>query len=195
MGVNSLTRDTLTSTVKYTSALAGNSIYDVSAMEPIATAALSGAVNFTSIPQGYQDLMVVISSRDTTASVNTTLFNYLNNDGSSIYSFTIMSGDGSTTSSSRQTGQGVFGAAAQVGASATSGIFSTNIMHILNYSNTTTFKTVLWRSAADANGSGQSRLAVGLYRSTAAITQVYVNPASGFAAGSTATLYGIRAVR
>ena len=164
------------------------------AMVPISYASITAAINFTNIPQTYQDLMLVINSRDTTAATVTTLFNYLNNDGTTNYSYTYLDGNGTSASSSRVANTAPFGGAVQIGASATSGIFSSNIMHILNYANTTTYKTVLWRSAADANGSGNTRLTVGLYRSTLGITQVYVNPASAFATGSTVTLYGIRTV-
>lgn len=166
---------------------------DFGAYQRIAYTSLTGAYNFINIPQTYQDLMLVIYTRDTNAATVTTLFNYLNNDGATNYSYTYLDGNGSSASSGRTSNTAPFGGAVQIGASATSGIFSSNVMHILNYANTTTYKTVLWRSAADANGSGNTRLTVGLYRSTAAVTQVYVNPASGFASGSTAALYGIRA--
>lgn len=176
----------------YTSMNAGN-MYG--AMVPIASVDLSGgAYNFVNIPQTYQDLMVVVSSRDTTTGTTTVLFNYINNDGTSIYSQTWLEGNGSSASSGRNANTAPFGVGVQTASGATTGIFASNVIHILNYANTTTFKTVLWRSAADTNGAGQTRLAVGLYRSTAAVSQFFLAPAAGFVAGSTATIYGIRAV-
>ena len=66
-----------------------------------------------------------------------------------------------------------------------------NISSILNYSNTTTYKTSLHR----ANDAGDIVLAVvGSWRSTAAISSIKIFPSSGsFDTGSTFTLYGIKA--
>jgi hypothetical protein len=64
-------------------------------------------------------------------------------------------------------------------------------MHLLNYSNTTTFKTLLVRFD---NSSTETSLRVGLYRSTSAISTILVETdSSTFTSGSTFTLYGIKA--
>ena len=164
------------------------------AVVPIAYASITGATSFANIPQDYQDLFLVIYSRDTNSGTTTPLFNFINGDSSTKYSQTYLDGNGSSATSARASSQTNFGAAIQIAASATSGIFSSNTMHILNYANTSTYKTVLWRSAADANGSGNARLSVGLYQSTSAVTSVQVYPASTFAAGTTVELFGIRSV-
>ena len=65
-----------------------------------------------------------------------------------------------------------------------------NRTNIMNYSNTTTFKTVLYRNdwAADSTLAG-----VGLWRSTSAISTVTLTGLSAtFATGSTFTLYGVK---
>ena len=63
-----------------------------------------------------------------------------------------------------------------------------HIIQIQNYSNSTTYKTALGRSAQ------QSVATVGLWRSTSAITAVKIYPASGnFDTGSIFTIYGIAA--
>jgi hypothetical protein len=55
-----------------------------------------------------------------------------------------------------------------------------------------TFKTCLNSYSSDNNGSGYAGRLVGLWRSTAAITQVsLLVTGSNFNAGTTATLYGI----
>ena len=61
----------------------------------------------------------------------------------------------------------------------------------MNYANTTTYKTILGRWGSSANN--QTRISVGLWRSTAAITSFTITPSLGIAAGSSFTLYGIKA--
>jgi hypothetical protein len=62
----------------------------------------------------------------------------------------------------------------------------------MNYANTTTQKTILNRHGY-VLGSNITRYAVGLWRSTAAITSITFTPANGFEAGTNFTLYGILA--
>jgi hypothetical protein len=68
---------------------------------------------------------------------------------------------------------------------------STMVVNLFNYSNTTTYKTVLLRqSAADVEATA----IVGLWRSTSAINTLNLFVGSGnILAGSTFTLYGIAA--
>jgi hypothetical protein len=69
---------------------------------------------------------------------------------------------------------------------------STAICQIMNYANTTTYKTVLARMNNTSYGVGAS---VGLWRATpVAITSVEASAAgNNFAVGTTASLYGIAA--
>jgi hypothetical protein len=194
MGVNSLTRDTLNSTVKYTTAQAGNSIYDVSAMEPIASVTLTantGPIIFSNIPQTYQDLMFVVNA--TAQNGNGFIYVTFNGTYPNTFSSTYLNGQGSTAGSARVTANDKVDF---VGSSAT--IPSTIISHFLNYANTSTNKTFLSRWAGDYNGSGFTRLIVSLLQQTAGINGIQINTQTGsdkFLPGSTFTLYGIRAVR
>lgn len=156
----------------------------------------SGGVSFSSIPQIYSDLLLVISSRDTTSTsgVSPVLFNFVNGDSSALYSFTTLGTDGNSASSGRVTGTTAFGTALQLSAIASPGSFATNTIHVLDYANTNKFKTFLFYSAADNRGQGGVRISVGTYRSNNGITTLSVNPASSFETGSTATLYGVRGV-
>ena len=57
-----------------------------------------------------------------------------------------------------------------------------------------TYKTMLTMDSNDLNGSGSVETTVGLWRSTAAINTITLSAnADTFAAGTTATLYGIKA--
>jgi hypothetical protein len=182
----------------YTSMNAGN-MYG--AMVPIATVeANSGSttnpMSFTNIPQTYQDLMLVVFGRATNADTTNEYAVTINNDYTTIYSRTILQGNGSAASSTRTTGDSYyFPRYARTGASATSGIFGASTTHFLNYANTSTFKTIVSRAATDVNGSGFTTLTCGLYRSTTGINRLDLFSNGGnWTFGSTATLYGIRAV-
>ena len=179
--------------VNHQSMNAGNQF---GAMVPIASATLTstGGFDFINIPQTYQDLMVVVYARS--AGTDGGLYWYANGDGSAIYSKTYLFGDGASAGSGRvsNSGGGQWGNIAT--SSNTAGMFSTAMVHVLNYANTSTFKTFLVRNADDRNGSGYSILQADLYRSTAGISRLTFGNASyvNLAAGSQATLYGIRAV-
>jgi hypothetical protein len=155
--------------------------------DPIATQTLgssSGSITFSSIPSTYTDLVIVFSG--TTAALVAVDIQF-NGDTSAIYSRAIISGNGSTASSDREVNQ----TQSSIGLSSTTQ--SDSIFQIFNYSNTTTFKTVLSRANVTAS---LLRACVGLYRSTSAITSVTLsvtNSASTFSAGSTFSLYGIKA--
>jgi hypothetical protein len=171
------------------------------AMVPISHIALNNNLpTFSNIPQTFQDLRIVIYGRSNFAATVDSLALYLNGVTSGgLYSQTRLGGNGSAASSDRQSSLNFFSDLASVaGATSTSGIFSAFTVDILNYANTSTFKTILLRAASDANGSGKTELTVGLYRSTSAITTITgpypYNTPQQYSAGSTATLYGIRAV-
>lgn len=173
------------------------------ALVPIAYYSASGSdfVTFSNIPQIYQDLMVVIFGRNANTSngFGTAQYfgTYANGDASSC-SATSLRGDGSSATSTRLTSQSYFVAGALPNANATSGIYGSAIMHILNYTNTSTFKTILTRSAFDMNGSGGTWLTATLYSKTPAITSLTIyDPASSgsvFASGTRISLYGVRAI-
>jgi hypothetical protein len=155
---------------------------------PIATynSTNAASVTFTSIPQTYTDLVVAVQVIGNSTYTCTQPWFRFNNDSSSIYSTTVLKGDGSSSSSYRTTGSSIF----QTDTVAGNGVPGTMIVNIQNYSNTTTYKTVIYRAGiATANTEAY----VGLYRSTNAITEIDLlaaGGANGFATYS-ATLYGI----
>jgi hypothetical protein len=156
--------------------------------EPIATTTLGSAattVSFTSIPGTYTDLVLVTSIKATSADTNQ--FMRFNSDSSTNYSQTNLYGTGTSALSFIQSSQDKIN-------SVLSGYLVTSqnspgIYNIMNYSNTTTFKTMISRFS---NSSVIAQSEVSLYRSTSAITsiEIFTTPDS-FAVGSTLTLYGI----
>jgi hypothetical protein len=153
---------------------------------PLATTTLSSAaasVTFSSISGSYTDLVLVVSG--VTSSGTEAVAVQCNSDTGSNYSRTVLLGNGSTASSTRATNQTSSGLG--VLDSATQG---NTIYHFMNYSNTTTYKTFIARGNVS---SEQARVAVGLWRSTSAITSITALVTTSFAIGTTFTLYGILA--
>jgi hypothetical protein len=153
---------------------------------PIATTTLGSAVSsytFSSIPSTYTDLIVIFAG--TIASSEGAYTLQFNSDTGSNYSTTFLYGDGSAASSGRVSNQTTIYAGR---ATTTQG---NGIAHIQNYSNATTYKTVISRG----NNSSLTIAYVGLWRSTAAINSIKIanETGSNLSSGSTFTLYGIAA--
>lgn len=178
---------------------------DFGAMQRIEYKTASGSVSdisFINIPQTFQDLMLVISVRGAASQSTQTFASYVGTgaNGSTLLqsnenSVTRLTGDGSSAQSSRTTnGSGMFFNVIPGGTS-TSGVFASYVIHYLNYSNSTAFKTVLARYAGDLNGSGTTALNVGLARTTSPLRTVGVATYGdgNFASGSTFALYGVKA--
>jgi hypothetical protein len=121
----------------------------------------TNTITFNSISGSYTDLQLVISGYTITGSGAFVALRF-NSDTTSNYSTTYMLGNGSTATSSRQTSQ----TSSTIGA-----FYSTQaniIANIQNYSNATTYKTVVSRSNSSADNTGAF---VSLWRATpAAIT-------------------------
>lgn len=160
-----------------------------STMTPIATITLASAsatVTFSSIPQTYTDL-VFTSVWGPTAGDD--LYLQFNGDAGANYSTTWIGGTGTTAASGRKTSDtGVQPRTPINQASTITTIYNVDIM---NYSNSTTYKTTLGKYRYT---TGFAEADVGLWRNTAAITSLTFRcNASTFVAGSTFTLYGIKA--
>jgi hypothetical protein len=108
----------------------------------------------------------------------------LNSDTGTNYSITRLYGDGSAASSDRFSTQNYLDLGYFQG-----NLNNTSIIQFMNYSNTTTFKTILNRW----NTPALVAALVGLWRSTAAITSIklFNSTAVNLKSGTTFTLYGI----
>jgi len=158
-----------------------------STYEPIATTTLgSDTANITlsSIPATYTDLRIVFNGK---MSANQTLWIQFNGDTSSNYSFTRIFANSSSPSSYRESSitQGKI-------STVTSTNFDVTLIDVLNYANTSTFKTSIAR--------GSTQLFISSYvmlwrKSPEAITSIRFGgeDAGDFKAGTTVTIYGIKA--
>ena len=168
------------------------------AVVPIAYAVANGTsstISFTNIPQTYQDLMIVGFAR-TDNSISTGFSYYLNSAGLGSFSQTLLIGNGSSASSTRYTTSNCYGVVSPLlpFSTSTSGVFSSTELHILNYTNSTTYKTSILRNACDLNGSGETDLVVNTYLSTSPITSIVIDTNGNFVTGTKFAIYGIRTV-
>lgn len=157
--------------------------------EAIATQTLTSntTVTFTSIPQTYTDLVLVINGLSTGSEGVEYQVGNGSVDTASNYSRLRVMGDGTSASSFRTTSDRFL----CDGFNNTSGAGSMQIVNFMNYSNTTTNKAVLFRG----NSTSSYVLAqTGLWRSTVAINTIKVLGYSGnLSIGTTISLYGIKA--
>ena len=154
---------------------------------PIATTTLGSTATsytFSSIPATYTDLVLVYSGNQASQDNFSLQFN---SDTASNYSVTTMYGNGSVASSQR------FSSASSIYGPILDATTQSNLVaQIPNYSNATTYKTIVMRGDST---SFRTTATVGLWRSISAITTIKCQTLSGgnFNIGSTFSLYGIAA--
>ena len=104
-------------------------------------------------------------------------------------------GHASGAQSARVSNQNHIGLEYTVGNNGTANVFTPVICNFNNYSNTTTYKTILSRTNHASEPSSRVGTQVALWRSTSAITSIEIAEVIGttWAVGSTFTLYGIKA--
>ena len=157
--------------------------------EPVATTTTSSSVTnveFTSITGSYTDLVLVSNIIGSGTGYPSIRFN---GDTGTNYNILQMYGNGTTAGSDRANNYSSI-VIPFIGRYATTAGYM-DIVNIMDYSNTTTYKTVIGRSGRAANGTDAT---VGMWRNTAAITTIRINALdANFASGSTFTIYGIKA--
>jgi len=172
-----------------------------STYEPIATTTLGSAtatISFTSIAQTYTDLVIVASARGTLSNHLYARWGNGSYDSGTNYSNTGLWARSTTNDygSARNTSFS-YARLSPYTYSVTNATstFGTTLVHLNNYSNTTTFKTALTRcSGIGASDYAGPEAAVILWRSTSAIDQIQFSlPSGNFETGTTISIYGIKA--
>jgi hypothetical protein len=166
------------------------------ALDKVTVGTATPSVTFSSISGLYTDLFVEMNIQGVAGSgsgANTVFLTFNGDTTSGLYSRTILLADSGGAQSSRTTGQNRINLGNAFESASASNTFGTHLLNIQNYSNSTTFKTVLNRYSSNADRVGA---VVGLWRNTNAITSltITVDSSTGnIAAGSTFLLYGIAA--
>lgn len=162
--------------------------------EPIQSQVLGSAqssVTFSSIPQTYTDLILV--SYFGTTTLNEDAYVQFNSDTASNYSRTHVRGNGSSASSARAINQ-TYCLIDVDSAGSTLNTGLQVVTQIMNYSNATTYKTLLSRSGTLGGSFTGTTALVGMWRNTAAISTLLVGCTTNtFISGSTFVLYGVKA--
>jgi hypothetical protein len=154
----------------------------------------TATVTFSSIPATYTDLVLRVSGRFD--GVSRVIGIYFNNAGgaSTLYSWTQLSGNGSSISSGRGTANMQFQQDSVVGSGYTADTFGSIEMYIPNYL-VSQNKPVSIDGTTENNATGSFRQATaGLWSSTAAINRIDLISQGGqnFVSGSSFYLYGIK---
>lgn len=170
--------------------MAAGNTYVALATQTLGSAAAS--VTFSSISGAYTDLVLVVSEFNNTATNTSFQFQVGNGsvDTGANYSLTELFGNGTAASSDRASSDTAgYLNGPGIGTSTTEP--NTYVMHFMNYSNTTTYKTVLGRGG---NSNKNTVATVNLWRSTSAINTIKIfQSLNNMATGSTFSLYGIAA--
>jgi hypothetical protein len=158
-------------------------------LQSVQLTANTANVVFSGISQDYIDLVLVFSGQVTSA---VSLALQINGDTTTNYSITELAGDGSVATSSGNANIAsmvISSNGAQIG----TGTPWVSTLHFQDYKNTAKFKTIFMRTSATGTITTAN---VGLWRSTDAINSIKIMgyaDASGFTAGSSFDLYGIKA--
>lgn len=153
------------------------------------------SVTFSSIPDTYKHLQIRAITRGSYADVETFFTLRLNSDSGSNYSNHVLNGNGTSAASVAYTSRTWFALSYIPGSTATSNIFGGSIIEILDYADTSKYKTARILSGVDRNGGGVVALSSGVWMSTSAISSIEIDdhPNGGNLAQYTSfQLYGIK---
>lgn len=155
----------------------------------------AASIDFSSIPQGYTDLLIRVSTRSDTSAITTGLFCIFNSDTvTTNYTTNRLYGTGSAVVSSiLGTGASNYMQCGEMPAATSTAItFGNNDVYIPNYRSTVA-KAVSVDAVTENNATGSiAMMNAGLYLGTAALTTLKLQCGVGnFTQHSTATLYGI----
>jgi hypothetical protein len=154
----------------------------------------ASAINFTSIPSGYTDLVLVRSVRSDSSAGPAGSDFITFNSSSTGYSERLLynNSTGSAASGNRSGAYFDWAGLINMGTS-TANTFSNGSLYISNYTSSTA-KVISAESAQEDNSSGSWNIYMvsGTWSGTAAITSIILTPSAGnFVQYSTASLYGI----
>ena len=150
------------------------------------TTATQAAIEFTSIPATYTDLMILLSARSASSDV----FGQVNfNNNTSNFSSKRLEGDGSAAGSASRSDDL---AQIQANSSRTANVFGNTSIYIPNYASSTNKSVSI--NFVEENNSTQSQICstAFLWSNTAAITSIKLTDGGNYTQYSSATLYGIK---
>ncbi len=182
-----------------TSQISGHLFAPSGAYDSIATTTVgsggASSITFSSIPATYTHLQIRFITRNNRSGQSVDALNIkANSDGGANYANHRLQGDGSSASGSGGSSLNAAIFAQTPASTATASVFGAGVIDILDYANTSKYKTFRTLSGFDANGSGYVGLYSGLWQSTSAINSLTIssNDGSGVLEYTSFALYGIR---
>lgn len=177
----------------YASQISGHLFAPSGAYDSIATTTVSSPVSsitFSSIPSTYTHLQIRLTGASST---NQDVFFQLNGDTGNNYTRHYLYGSGSSAAAG-STVPTSSGSAGYISPTSNTNVVGTAVFDLLDYTNTSKYKTTRSLTGYDANGSGLIVFYSGLWMNTAAVTSITIfpNPTSNFAQYTSAALYGIK---
>ena len=169
--------------------------------ESIQTVTVGGtaqaAISFTSISSAYKHLQIRYIARGSTRERVDLTFN--SDTGATQYSahrlYGLWNGTTQTTTSEARIDRSAIWLLSASGVSTTASTFAVGVIDLLDYSNTTTYKTSRHLGGYDDNGAANEFITFesGFWKSTNAISSITMTVASGlFQQYSSFALYGIK---
>jgi hypothetical protein len=177
----------------YASQISGHLFAPSGAYDSIATTTVgaggAATVTFSSIPSTYTHLQIRCMMSDT-GTGSASMSAQFNGDTGANYATHILLGNGSAASAAAITSDTkTFCGYFYQGTST----FGATVVDVLDYANTSKYKTLRSLSGGDANGNGQIRLFSGLWMNTGAVSSITLASNVGnFIQYSSFALYGIR---
>jgi hypothetical protein len=170
--------------------------FTYSKLAEVTLASSASSIDFTNIPQNYNDLVIKLSSRtsDTTGNDSSAIALQFNGNATSSYQRRTLYGDGGAVGSTNASTTEM-----RIGFTDTNGntanTFGNCEIYIPNYAGSTQ-KSVSVDAVTEANVAQYiyAALVAGLWSNTAAITSIKLYaPSYNFLQHSSATLYGVKA--
>lgn len=151
-------------------------------------------ISFTIIPATYKHLQIRGIGRSDYSGASTNLLYKMNSDSTAAnYTYHVLRGDGSTASATGGTSLNLLGNDIITANTGTANTFGTIVCDVLDYANTSKYKTQRNLGGRDHNGSGFIAVDSSLWLSTAAVTQIDLYPQNGsWMQYSSFALYGIK---
>ena len=190
--------------IKSGSLLVGNTPYEPGDFESIQTVTVasggSSTITFSSIPSTYQHLQLRVFGQTNRGTYGRDAFVLrFNSDSGANYSFHYLVGDGGTPGSSGDPNETKIITPEVTTTTAGASIFGGFVTDILDYANTSKYKTVRMIGGGDHNGTvaslgAQTSLRSGSWRSTSAVSTITLTPSIGTSISqySHFALYGMK---
>ena len=176
----------------FRSAAGPEGAYD--ALATVTLSATTASITFAGIPSGYKHLQIRLLARVSgSVTTNGTKVQF-NSDTGANYTYHTLYGNGTSAIAygEANTNQSFMDKAS--GASSGASMFGAMVCDVLDYGDTSKFKTTRSLGGTDQNGSGSVFLSSGVWRNTNAITSITLSPFDGYSyvQYTQAALYGVK---